>query len=56
MISITKQDPKLMRPQDVDIQIPSSKKFQKHTGWRPKIKFESSVEKLLNECRSMTNE
>ena len=53
---ITKQDPKLMRPQDVDIQIPSSKKFQKHTGWRPKIKFESSVEKLLNECRSMTNE
>ena len=26
---ITKQDPKLMRPQDVDIQIPSSKKFQK---------------------------
>ena len=48
---ITKQDPKLVRPQDVDIQIPSSKKFNKHTGWRPKIKFESSVEKLLNECR-----
>ncbi len=53
---ITKQDPKLMRPQDVDIQIPSSKKFQKHTGWRPKIKFESSVEKLLNECRRMIDE
>ena len=26
---ITKQDPKLMRPQDVDIQIPSSKNFKK---------------------------
>jgi len=53
---ITKQDPKLVRPQDVDIQIPSSKKFNKHTGWRPKIKFESSVEKLLNECRRMIDE
>ena len=26
---ITKQDPKLMRPQDVGIQIPSSKNFKK---------------------------
>lgn len=52
----TEQDPKLIRPQDVDIQIPSSKKFFDHTGWKPKINFKYSVEKLLNECRTIINE
>ncbi len=48
---ITKVNPKLLRPSDVNIQIPSSKKFIKDTGWHQKISFENSVKKLLNECR-----
>ena len=48
---ITKLDPNLLRPQDVALQIPSSKKFIKDTGWKPKVSFEKSVKKLLEECR-----
>jgi GDP-4-dehydro-6-deoxy-D-mannose reductase len=47
----TKLDPKLIRPQDVILQVPSSKKFIAHTGWRRCVSFEKSVKKLLNECR-----
>ena len=48
---IAKLDPNLLRPQDVALQIPSSKKFIQDTGWKPKVSFEKSVKKLLNECR-----
>jgi len=44
-------DRKLFRPRDIGIQISNSNKFKKHTGWRPKIKFKKSVDKLLNYCR-----
>ena len=27
------------------------KKFNKDTGWKPKITFQDSVKKLLDECR-----
>ncbi len=47
----TKLDPNLLRPQDVNLQIPCSRKFIKHTGWKAKVTFKKSVEKLLNECR-----
>lgn len=47
----TRLDPSLLRPQDVTLQIPSSKKFIKQTGWRRKVSFKESVKKLLNECR-----
>ena len=47
----TKLDPNLLRPQDVNLQIPCSRKFIKHTGWKTKVTFKKSVEKLLNECR-----
>jgi len=33
------------------LQIPDMKKFYKHTGWKPKVKFEESVKKLLQHCR-----
>tara|TARA_B100002052_G_C15868331_1_gene593405 strand:+ start:408 stop:1379 length:972 start_codon:yes stop_codon:yes gene_type:complete len=49
----TKLDSKLLRPQDINLQIPSSKKFKKDTGWRPKISFKDSVNKLLNDCRKL---
>lgn len=48
---ISKVDKSLLRPQDLNLQIASSKKFILHTGWKPKVTFEKSVEKLLNECR-----
>ncbi len=48
---ISKVDKKLLRKTDVTLQIPSSRKFIKDTGWKPKEKFESSVENLLEEFR-----
>ena len=47
----SKVNPKLLRPSDVNIQIPDSRKFKKDTGWRQTITFEKSVKKLLDECR-----
>ena len=47
----TCEDKKLLRILDINIQIPSSKKFIKHTNWKPKISFEKSLRKLLNDCR-----
>ena len=47
----TKLDKNLLRPQDLTLQIASSKKFIAHTGWKKTVDFEDSVKKLLNECR-----
>jgi len=43
-----KVDPKLVRPSDVTLQIPCTKKFEKLTGWKPKIAPEKTFEDLLN--------
>jgi nucleoside-diphosphate-sugar epimerase len=51
----TSIDKKLLRPQDVTLQIPNAKKFIKHTGWVPKVTFKESVQKLLNDCRRKYN-
>tara|TARA_A100000164_G_scaffold380558_1_gene428510 strand:+ start:28782 stop:29750 length:969 start_codon:yes stop_codon:yes gene_type:complete len=48
---IPKLNKKLLRPQDVDLQIADCKKFKKDTGWKPKISFNDSVKKLLDHCR-----
>lgn len=45
------QDPKLLRPADVTLQIPDTTKFQKATQWKPRHSFEESVDHLLSECR-----
>jgi nucleoside-diphosphate-sugar epimerase len=50
---ICKVDKNLLRPTDVTLQITNSKKFRKHTGWKPKIKFNESVIKLLKECKKL---
>ncbi len=50
---ITKQDPRLIRPVDIDLQIADCKKFKKDTGWTPKVSFNESIKKLLNECRNI---
>ena len=36
-----------MRPIDADLQIPNTKKFQDHTGWKPEISFERTMGDLL---------
>ena len=46
-----KPDKKLFRPEDIGIQISDSSKFKRHTGWKPKINFKKSVDKLLNYCK-----
>lgn len=47
----TQQDPKLLRPADVTLQIPSVEKFIKKTGWKPRYSFEESIVGLLSYWR-----
>lgn len=46
-----KQDPKKMRPSDVEILQGDCTKFRGKTGWRPEIPFEQTMEDLLNYWR-----
>lgn len=40
-----------LRPSDVTLQVPSSEKFRKATGWRPEISFIQTLEDILNYWR-----
>jgi GDPmannose 4,6-dehydratase/GDP-4-dehydro-6-deoxy-D-mannose reductase len=44
---LSKLNPELLRPTDVTLQIPDTRKFKKHTGWRSKYTFEQSLNMLL---------
>ena len=44
-------DPERLRPIDADLQIPNTKKFQNHTGWKPEISFEQTMIDLLEYWR-----
>jgi GDP-mannose 4,6-dehydratase len=44
-------DPARLRPLDADLQVPDTSKFQKHTGWKPQISFDKTMEDLLNYWR-----
>ena len=44
-------DPKRIRPIDADLQVPNTKKFLAHTGWKPEITFEQTMKDLLNYWR-----
>jgi GDPmannose 4,6-dehydratase len=44
-------DPERLRPIDADLQVPNTKKFEKHTGWKPQIKFEQTMQDLLDYWR-----
>jgi GDPmannose 4,6-dehydratase len=44
-------DPDRLRPIDADLQVPDTSKFQAHTGWKPQITFEQTMEDLLNYWR-----
>jgi GDPmannose 4,6-dehydratase len=44
-------DPDRLRPIDADLQVPNTKKFENHTGWKPEISFEQTMQDLLNYWR-----
>ena len=41
-----------LRPIDADLQVPNTKKFQDHTGWKPVIPFEQTMSDLLDYWRA----
>ena len=44
-------DPDRLRPIDADLQVPDTTKFEKHTGWKPEISFERTMQDLLDYWR-----
>tara|TARA_B100000886_G_scaffold339317_1_gene304432 strand:+ start:2783 stop:3802 length:1020 start_codon:yes stop_codon:yes gene_type:complete len=46
-----KIDKNRIRPIDADLQVPSIKKFVKHTGWKPQISFDKTCNDLLDYWR-----
>ena len=46
-------DPSRLRPVDADLQIPDTKKFTHHTGWKPEISFDTTMLDLLNYWRDL---
>ena len=40
-----------LRPIDADLQVPDTTKFQNHTGWKPEISFEKTMDDLLEYWR-----
>lgn len=44
-------DPERLRPIDADLQVPNTKKFEEHTGWKPEIAFETTMKDLLQYWR-----
>ncbi|MEK6894345.1 MAG: GDP-mannose 4,6-dehydratase [Nanoarchaeota archaeon] len=48
-------DQERLRPIDADLQVPDTRKFTEHTGWRPEIKFEQTMDDLLGYWRDRVN-
>jgi GDP-mannose 4,6-dehydratase len=48
-------DKNRLRPIDADLQVPDTTKFKEHTGWQPKIQFETTMNDLLNYWRKRIN-
>ena len=44
-----------LRPIDADLQVPDISKFCSHTGWKPEIPFEKTMQDLLNYWREQVN-
>jgi GDP-mannose 4,6-dehydratase len=45
-------DPNRLRPIDADLQVPNVDKFIAHTGWKPEISFEQTMQDLLDHWRA----
>ncbi|OWY08437.1 GDP-mannose 4,6-dehydratase [Thioclava sp. F34-6] len=46
-----RMDPDRLRPIDADLQVPDTRKFEAHTGWKPEIGFERTMQDLLDYWR-----
>jgi len=46
-----KQDPKRLRPSDVELLLGDSTKFREATGWKPEIPYDKTLEDMLNYWR-----
>lgn len=44
-----------LRPLDADLQVPNTTKFGEHTGWKPEISFEKTMQDLLDYWRKRVN-
>lgn len=50
-----REEEERMRPIDADLQIPDTSKFCSHTGWKPEISFEQTMNDLLEYWRERIN-
>ncbi len=50
------EDPERLRPIDADLQVPDTRKFREHTGWKPEIPFETTMNDLLNYWREQVRD
>lgn len=48
----TKIDSDRLRPIDADLQVPDTSKFTAHTGWKPEITFDQTMQDLLDYWRA----
>lgn len=44
-------DPDRLRPIDADLQVPDTRKFTSHTGWKPEIEYRQTLSDLLEYWR-----
>lgn len=44
-------DPARLRPIDADLQVPDTRKFEEHTGWKPTYTFQQTMSDLLKYWR-----
>ena len=49
-------DKERLRPIDADLQVPDTTKFERHTGWKPQIGFEKTMQDLLQYWRQRVNQ
>ena len=50
-----KLDKKLIRPNDISLQVASCDKFKKHTKWKPKYNLDKSINFFYKECKKNFN-
>lgn len=49
-------DPERLRPIDADLQVPDCRKFKEHTGWEPRISFETTMHDLIDYWREQVRD
>lgn len=51
----TKVEKSRLRPIDADLQVPDTRKFRKHTKWKPEVDYKKTLRDLLNYWRKEIN-